>query len=141
MVIFYSHVKKKDSIGKNIYSWFPYVQLIKYFTKVADISDIDLAASPNIKSKGLDIRIRNAFEHYFNYAPEIKLYLHPYAILQKHFILLVLKSLGLSIDGAGDGISVLIADCQREKFQDIESYPFDNSMVILCSCDRKTWFS
>jgi len=120
----------KTSIG-----WFPYRSIDKILQKSGiDISDIDLVASPNIKSKGdLDIRIRNAFEHYFNYAPEIKLYLHPLCHIAGAFYPSGFKkSLGLSIDGAGDGISVLIADCQRGKnFKILESYPFDNSIGDL----------
>ena len=78
-------------------------------------------------------RISKSLRHYFSITPSIQLFLHPICHIAGAFYPSGFSSaLGLSIDGSGDKLSVVVADCSRSNgIKILAKFPFDNSIGDL----------
>lgn len=106
------YTRTKSSIG-----WFPF-RAISSCLESANIKlgDIDYIASPGISAgEELSARISKEFSHYFGVSIPVRLYSHPLCHIAGAFYPSGFDdSLGLSIDGSGDRISLMIADCSSK---------------------------
>ncbi len=102
----------KTSIG-----WFPFRAIMACLeTAKINIRDVELVCSPGLASgKDLSCRISKELERYFGYSPQVKLYAHYVCHIAGAFYPSGFDSaLGLTIDGAGDGVSLCVAACSRK---------------------------
>ena len=128
--------RTKTSLG-----WFPY-RSISNVLEISGLSveDVDLVVSPGSTAQAdLLPRIRKSLKHYFSVTPSIQLFLHPICHIAGAFYPSgFYKALGLSIDGSGDKLSVVVADCSLSNgIKILCKFPFDNSgsHLFFCSSD------
>lgn len=124
--------RTKSSIG-----WFPYRSIDSCLNlSGTKPSEIDWIASPGITAGDeLIKRIQKEFRHYFGVHCEVRLYSHALCHVAGAFYPSgFTRALGLSIDGSGDGKSMLVADCSlRHGIREIDSFDSTNSIGNLFS--------
>jgi len=108
----------KTSVG-----YFPYFSIAEILKRNnLKIKDIDLVVSTGITYKPLIKKIHNSFQNYFGHCPEVKLINHAEGhIYGSYFSSGFSKSLCISIDALGDGLSTLVMQANKGKFKKIFS--------------------
>ncbi len=108
----------KTSVG-----YFPYYSISEILNRnKLSIKDIDLVVSTGITFKPLKKKIHNSFLNYFGFCPEVKLINHAAGhIYGSYFSSGFSKSLCISIDALGDGLSMLAMQAKNGKFKKIFS--------------------
>jgi carbamoyltransferase len=99
------------------------------------ISDIDLIASPGETYHDMPDRLRLFFEHYFGYAPPVKMINHQLAHIASAFYCSGFdRAMCLSYDAYGDRVSAALATASRSTGISVfETRPLQNSLGIFYS--------